>query len=79
MPFSIYIGELNFKEGKIKLKKILEPQTPDAIILNGAYVREEVFYYVMNPNSFIKNSILKSNLSPITGVTFRGMIMTTAF
>jgi hypothetical protein len=45
----------------------------------GAYVREEVFYYIMNPNTFIKNNILKPNYTPIPGVYNRGMIMTTAY
>ena len=78
-PFSIFIGELNFKDAKIKLKRILDPQTPDAIMYIGAYVREEVFYYIMNPNTFIKNNILKPNYTPIPGVYNRGMIMTTAY
>jgi hypothetical protein len=70
---------LNFKDAKLKLKKILEPLTPDAIIYIGAFVRDEVFYYIMNPNTFLKNNILQPNLYPIVGASNRGMIMTSAY
>lgn len=72
----MYFGELDFKRGIIKLKRILDANTK---IYMGTFVRDEVFYYVMNQNNFMKNSIVTSNFEQILNVSNRGMIMTTAF